>query len=72
MARSVAASIGNRTVVFDTSKADGQYRKYMSNTELRNRLPNFHFTPLDEGIRLTAQDYLTNKPKYRHVSTAKL
>lgn len=30
---------------FDTSKADGQYKKTASNTKLRKYLPDFKFTP---------------------------
>jgi hypothetical protein len=32
-------------VKFDTSKADGQYKKTASNTKLRKYLPDFKFTP---------------------------
>lgn len=30
---------------FDTSKADGQYKKTASNAKLRKYLPDFKFTP---------------------------
>lgn len=32
-------------VKFDTSKADGQYKKTASNAKLRKYLPDFKFTP---------------------------
>ncbi|GMF43456.1 unnamed protein product [Phytophthora fragariaefolia] len=38
-------------VVFDTSKADGQFKKTASNAKLRRLLPDFQFTPIRQGIR---------------------
>jgi len=37
-------------VVYDTSKADGQFKKTASNAKLRKYLPEFEFTPFDEAI----------------------
>jgi len=37
-------------IEFDTSKADGQYKKTASNKKLRRYLPDFKFTPIREGI----------------------
>jgi len=34
---------------FDTTKADGQYKKTASNAKLRKYLPNFKFTPFQDG-----------------------
>ena len=34
---------------FDTTKADGQYKKTASNAKLRKYLPDFQFTPFQEG-----------------------
>jgi hypothetical protein len=39
-------------VKFDTSKADGQYKKTASNTKLRKYLPDFKFTPFKVGGRV--------------------
>lgn len=36
-------------VQYDTSKADGQYKKTASNAKLRKYLPDFKFTPFNEG-----------------------
>jgi GDP-L-fucose synthase len=66
LARSIASNFGDRQVIFDTTKADGQYRKCMSNNDLRGLLANFEFTSLNDGIALTVQDYIANKHKYRH------
>ena len=56
------------SVQFDTSKADGQHRKFMSSGFLAQRLTNFVFIPLEEGIRLTVKDYKVNREQYRHGS----
>ena len=72
LAGHIAREFGGVEVVFDTTKADGQHRKCMSNAGLRTLLPNFAFTELSEGIRLTVADYKANKDAYRHTSTAKL
>jgi len=37
-------------VKFDTSKADGQYKKTASNTKLRKYLPDFKFTPFKVSV----------------------
>ena len=41
LATSIASQFSNCQVVFDTSKADGQHRKCMSNASLTNHLANF-------------------------------
>eukprot|EP00160_Parvularia_atlantis_P009681 Unigene1923_Nuclearia_a/m.5977 Unigene1923_Nuclearia_a/g.5977 ORF Unigene1923_Nuclearia_a/g.5977 Unigene1923_Nuclearia_a/m.5977 type:complete len:253 (-) Unigene1923_Nuclearia_a:77-835(-) len=49
---------GNLT--FDTTKADGQFKKTASNAKLRRYLPNFKFTPLQEGINQSVQWFVDN------------
>lgn len=48
-------------IVFDTSAADGQYKKTASNAKLRKYLPDFKFTPfpvaLKESIDWFVQNY---------------
>merc|ERR1711881_265219 len=36
---------------FDTTKADGQFKKTADNAKLRKALPEFKFTPFSEGIK---------------------
>lgn len=50
---------------FDTSKADGQYKKTASNEKLRKLLPDFKFTDFDKAIKETVQWYLENYDKAR-------
>lgn len=47
-------------VVFDTSKSDGQYRKVASNAKLRKYLPDYKFTPIEEGLKETCQWFEKN------------
>jgi len=34
---------------YDTTKADGQFKKTASNAKLRTYLPDFKFTPIKKG-----------------------
>jgi len=49
---------------FDTSKADGQYKKTASNAKLRSLVPDFKFTDFQTGIEETVQWFAAN---YEHV-----
>mmetsp|Transcript_10350 Transcript_10350/g.31007 ORF Transcript_10350/g.31007 Transcript_10350/m.31007 type:complete len:226 (+) Transcript_10350:292-969(+) len=53
VAKMIAKEMGLRDdqVQFDTSKADGQFKKTASNAKLRTYLPDYEFKPMDEGIR---------------------
>lgn len=42
---------------WDASRPDGQMRKRLDLTRMRETLPGVELTPLDEGIRRTAADY---------------
>lgn len=52
-------------LVFDSSKPDGQYRKPSDTTKLKNYLPEFRWTPLEEGIERTVDWFLFNYPNIR-------
>ena len=47
-------------IVFDTSRADGQYKKTASNAKLRKYLPDFKFTPMAEGIQQSVDWFIAN------------
>lgn len=47
-------------VIFDTAKADGQFKKTASNLKLRKYLPDFQFTSLREGIKASVDWFLAN------------
>jgi GDP-L-fucose synthase len=52
-------------IIFDVSKPDGQFRKPSDTTKLKNYLPDFKWTPLEEGIERTVEWFLKNYPKVR-------
>ncbi|XP_072535400.1 GDP-L-fucose synthase-like [Salminus brasiliensis] len=47
-------------VVYDTSKADGQFKKTASNAKLRKYLPDFTFTPFRKAIKETCDWFVVN------------
>ncbi|KAJ8389032.1 hypothetical protein AAFF_G00124290 [Aldrovandia affinis] len=47
-------------VVFDTSKADGQFKKTASNAKLRQYLPEFTFTPFSQAVKETCDWFVAN------------
>ncbi|CAM9422747.1 unnamed protein product [Chrysoparadoxa australica] len=56
VARMVAKGMEyDKEVLFDTSKADGQFKKTASNAKLRQSLPDFQFTSMESGLREVCQ-----------------
>lgn len=47
-------------VIFDSTKADGQYKKTASNDKLRKLNPEFKFTPIAQGIKESVQWFVEN------------
>jgi len=45
---------------YDLTRSDGQYKKTASNAKLRNRFPDFKFTPIDQAIRETCEWFTAN------------
>lgn len=45
---------------FDTSKADGQFKKTASNAKLRTHLPDYRFTTIEEGLTKTCKWFKEN------------
>ncbi|QLL24326.1 GDP-L-fucose synthase [Actinobacteria bacterium IMCC26103] len=50
---------------FDKTKPDGQFRKPSSNEALLERLPNFSFTKLSDGVKETVEWFNGNYPSIR-------
>ncbi|KAK8807202.1 hypothetical protein WA158_003961 [Blastocystis sp. Blastoise] len=66
VARAVAKAFDYEDrVVFDHSKADGQYKKTASNDKLRKYLPDYKFTPIEQGIKETVDWLNANYEKAR-------
>ncbi len=57
LAECIAAEFGIENINFDTSKEDGQFRKTMSNSLLLEDVPDFNFTDLKQGIKLTVNHF---------------
>lgn len=47
-------------IIFEADKPDGQFRKPSSNAKLRGYLPDFKFTPIEQGIRETVKWFIQN------------
>ena len=41
------------SIIWDTSKSDGCFKKTVTNERFKNEFPNFEFTNLNEGLKLT-------------------
>lgn len=52
-------------LVFDTTKADGQFKKTASNAKLRKLLPDFEFTDFQMAMNETVQWFLSNQDLVR-------
>ncbi|XP_004068165.1 GDP-L-fucose synthase [Oryzias latipes] len=60
-AEAVVESLGFKgQVVYDTSKADGQFKKTASNAKLHRYLPDFKFTPFKEALKETCDWFVAN------------
>lgn len=55
----------NGELIFDTTKADGQFKKTASNARLRSFLPDFKFTPLNEAVQDTVSWFRENHSNAR-------
>ncbi len=47
-------------VIFDETKPDGQYRKPSDNSKIKELLPDFEYTPLEQGIKETVSWFKEN------------
>jgi len=61
----IANSIANSfdytdNIIFDKNKPDGQFKKTANNYKLMNFIPEFKFTPIEEGITKTVQWFVNN------------
>lgn len=61
LAESISKAFNFRgKIVFDSSKADGQYKKTASNKKLRRLLPDFEFVDFDRAIKETVDWFMAN------------
>ena len=52
-------------VVWNDSKPDGQFRKPTDNSKLLSYLPDFKFTPIEDGLKETIEWFVNNYNKVR-------
>jgi len=52
-------------IIMDTNFADGQFRKTASNRKLRQLLPDFQFTPIEEAIKSSCQWFIQHYNEVR-------
>jgi GDP-L-fucose synthase len=52
-------------VIFDDTKPDGQFRKPSDNSKLKSYLPDFKFTPIEEGVKETINWFIQNYENVR-------
>lgn len=61
LAESIAKAFNFRgRIVFDSTKADGQYKKTASNKKLRGLLPDFEFVEFDKAIKESVDWFVAN------------
>ena len=66
VARRIAQEFGYEEFIeFDTSKADGQYKKTVSNTKFRTYNPDYSFIKVSEGIKKTIEWFKEKYPNIR-------
>ncbi|BGP27251.1 hypothetical protein JCM10295v2_006215 [Rhodotorula toruloides] len=72
VAESIVKAVGFQgEVTWDSSKADGQYKKTASNSKLRKYLPDFEFTPFDIALQESVDWFVQNYDKARTGAAAK-
>lgn len=47
-------------IIFDTTKADGQYKKTACNKKLRSMQPDFQFTPMRDAVKKSVDWFVEN------------
>ena len=52
-------------VIWQSDKPDGQFRKPSDNSKLKSYLPDFQFTPIEEGIEKTVEWLIDNYEEIR-------
>ena len=52
-------------VIFDKSKPDGQFKKPSDNSKIKELMPDFKYTPFEEGIKETVSWFISNYKKCR-------
>jgi GDP-L-fucose synthase len=51
-------------IIFDSSYSDGQYKKTVSVKKLLNKIGDFQFTKIEDGIKKTVEWFIKNPPTH--------
>jgi len=65
VAQEIAWRVGYTESIVYNQKMDGQLRKPSDSSKLKSLLPNFKFTPIEEGLQETIDWYAKNEYKVR-------
>jgi GDP-L-fucose synthase len=66
VAEMIAKKMGfSGNIVFDTSRPNGSAKKNSNNQVFRNYFPDFKWTPLDQGLDLSIDYFVSNYPNVR-------
>lgn len=66
VAETIANAIGFKgNVQYDTTRADGQFKKTASNAKLRKYLPDFEFTSIKDGLKESVEWFIQNYDQAR-------
>jgi GDP-L-fucose synthase len=61
VAETIARAFGYEGEIrYDSTQADGQFKKTASNAKLRSYMPNFQFTPFEQAINSSVQWFKEN------------
>jgi GDP-L-fucose synthase len=60
VATCIAKKFNYENLIFDKEKPDGQFKKTANNSKLLERIQNFAFTPIEEGISKTVEWFMAN------------
>ncbi|KAN0008672.1 hypothetical protein ACTFIU_009399 [Dictyostelium citrinum] len=61
VARLITEAMGFKgKLIFDTTKADGQFKKTASNLKLKSLVPDLTFTPIQQAIKESCQWFIDN------------
>jgi GDP-L-fucose synthase len=47
-------------VIFDSTKPDGQFKKPSDNSKIKELIPDFKYTPFEQGIKETVNWFIEN------------
>ena len=65
LAQEIAWRIGVDKIIYNHDYPDGQLKKPSDNSKLKSLLPDFKFTPIEEGLQKSIDWFIENYDKAR-------